>query len=151
MESKIKTIFLDANVIFSISYSGPERSRSYLLIELKKAKIIELVTSGIALEEASRNLELKRPSSLSTLKDIVKHIRILKDINPEEIECDRINSLPQDDRIIFASAVGHRANYFLTGNTKDFHHMVGEVVCGVKVMKPADFLHLGVCQSLHSL
>ena len=93
MEAEVKRIFLDANVIFSIAYSGPERSRSYLLIELKKAKIIELVTSVIALEEASRNLKLKKPSALSTLKDIARYIRVLEDVNPEEIKCEDINSL----------------------------------------------------------
>jgi predicted nucleic acid-binding protein len=144
VEAEVKRIFLDANVIFSIAYSGPERSRSYLLIELKKARIIELLTSIIALEEVSRNLEVKKPSSLTTLKDIVKHIRVLEDVVPEEIKCEDINSLPPDDRIIFASAVAHRSDYFLTGNTRDFSHMIGKVVCGVKIMKPADFLHLGL-------
>jgi predicted nucleic acid-binding protein len=143
MEPEIKVVFLDANIIFSIAYSGPEKSRSFLLLELKKAKIIELVTSFIALEEATRNLKLKKPSSLLILKDIIKHIRVLEDISLEEIECKEIYSLPQDDRVIFATAVGYKVDYFLTGNTRDFHHLLGDVICGVKVMKPAEFLHLG--------
>lgn len=142
MESKVKVVFLDANILFSIAYSGPEKSRSYLLVELKRAGLIDLVTSSMALEEAVRNLELKKPSALNILRDILGYIEVLNDIPLEEVECEEIYSLPRDDRLIFATAVGYRADYFLTGNIRDFQNMIGRVVCGVKVMKPADFLYL---------
>lgn len=141
MESKVDVIFLDAKVLFSMAYSGQEKSRSYLLVELKKAGIIGLVTSHIALEEAIRNLELKKPSALKILKNILDSVKILQDIPIENVECNNIYSLPLDDRFIFATAVWYKVDYFLTGNIRDFQHMMNKVICGVKVMKPADFLY----------
>ena len=59
-------VFLDANILFTAAYS-PD-GLSALLIELGAAGRVTLLTSPLAIVEAERNLEAKRPSALPTLR-----------------------------------------------------------------------------------
>ena len=62
MEKKL-TVFLDSNVLFSIAYSGKDRSRSYLLYELQDAGDIEIYISNLVKEEAMFNIKIKKPAA----------------------------------------------------------------------------------------
>lgn len=44
------------------------------------------------------------------------------------------------DRPVFLSAIGGNAVYLITLDTTDFAHVLGSVVCGVKVRTPKTFL-----------
>jgi len=54
-------VFLDANVLFTAAYR-PE-GLSALLVELGAAGRVTLLTSPLAIVEAERNLEAKRPAA----------------------------------------------------------------------------------------
>jgi predicted nucleic acid-binding protein len=54
-------VFLDANILFTAAYS-PE-GLSALLVELGAAGRVTLLTSPLAIVEAERNLEAKRPAA----------------------------------------------------------------------------------------
>ena len=59
-------VFLDANVLFTAAYI-PD-GLSAFLIELGAAGRVTLLTSPLAIIEAERNLEAKRPAALPTLR-----------------------------------------------------------------------------------
>jgi predicted nucleic acid-binding protein len=55
-------VFLDANILFTAAYSLD--GLSAFLIELATAGRLTLLTSPLAVVEAERNLETKRPAAL---------------------------------------------------------------------------------------
>jgi predicted nucleic acid-binding protein len=69
VEEKI-SVFLDSNVIFSMAYSGKNKSRSYLLIDMEQDGILSLYTSELALNEARINLAEKNPDALNEFEKI---------------------------------------------------------------------------------
>ena len=69
-------VFLDANVLFAAAYS-PD-GLSALLIELGAAGRVTLLTSALAIIEAERNLEAKRPAALPALRGNLSAVRIVR-------------------------------------------------------------------------
>ena len=62
MEGQIK-VFLDSNVVFSIAYTGKERSRSYLFYEIQALGRLKVYLSGLVCKEALFNIRRKRPEA----------------------------------------------------------------------------------------
>lgn len=139
MEEKIK-IFLDSNVLFSIAYSGREKSRAYLIYDIQEADILEVYISGIVSEEAMLNIRNKRPSSLSFLQELIQRSKILSDVMVDS-QNKQISKLPQNDRIILTTALYHEMSFFITGNDKDFKAFYNKRIHNTLILKPADFVN----------
>jgi predicted nucleic acid-binding protein len=105
-------LFLDANILFTAAYS-PD-GLSALLFELRRRRILNVLSSEHAAEEARVNLQLKRPGALSDFDRLLK----LTEIVPTPAKCPIPLNLPEDDLAIFGAALGGRATHFITGDRK---------------------------------
>jgi len=118
-------VFLDANLLFS----GSKKSGSVAeVIEFLSQKT-ELFTSDLAKEEARRNIEAKKPAWKEDFDKIISQVSVLPTI---------LRSLPvelaEKDIPILSSAIAGKCDYFVTGDKRDFSHLFGKTVAGVKIV-----------------
>jgi predicted nucleic acid-binding protein len=107
-------LFLDANILFTAAYSSD--GLSALLFELRRREILTLLTSAPAIEEAHVNLQLKRPEALDNFTSMLKLVEVIDTPAQSPLQL----SLPEDDLLIFTTAIAGRATHFLTGDKKHF-------------------------------
>jgi predicted nucleic acid-binding protein len=138
MERQIK-VFLDSNVLFSIAYTGRDRSRSYLSYEIQAFGVLRIYLSHLVCEEALVNIRRKKPDAEQFLRELIHRSKVLGDILAD-VKHEEIRKLPQNDRIILSTAVYHKADVFVTGNEKDFKPLYKRRVLGTLILRPADFL-----------
>ncbi len=140
MERQIK-VFLDSNVVFSIAYTGKERSRSYLIYEIQAPGRLKVYLSDLVCKEALFNIRRKRPEAEPLLNKLITQSKVLADI-AADLKHPEIHKLPLNDRIILSTAVYHKADVFLTGNERDFNDFYHKKVLGTLILKPVDFLDM---------
>ena len=118
-------VFLDANVLFSASNVGSNVvSLIALLCERQTA-----VACNLAIEEARKNVALKRPAWRPGFDELLKRVDILPSILFElQIQLDR------KDAPLLCAAIRGRCSHFVTGDKRDFGHLYGQVVQGVEVI-----------------
>lgn len=131
-------LFLDANVLFTAAYSGAGIARS--LFALAGAGACSLCTSAFALEEARRNLALKAQGKLAELERLLPALTVVPEPAPERLRQAQELPLPPKDAPIMAAAVACAAGLLVTGDRRDFGHLFGRVVEGVKVASPREAL-----------
>ena len=120
-------IFLDANILFSAARPD-SRMRAFLEVLSKQA---DFLTNAYAVEETRRNLELKSPNDLKSLKQLVRRCEMVSQLTADlEIE------LPLKDRPILGGAIAGLATHLLTGDERDFGRFWGKAVRGVKIVSP---------------
>ena len=129
-------VFLDANVLFSAAYREQAG-----LAALWKLRGVQLLTSSYAAQEAANNLD--KEDQQSRLRDLLEDVEIVSDeagmgatfqILLQEIV------LPDKDRPILAAAVAAKADFLLTGDIQHFGRYFGQILCGVRILRPAEFL-----------
>ncbi|MFN2323883.1 MAG: PIN domain-containing protein, partial [Trueperaceae bacterium] len=99
-------LFLDANVLFSAAI-GPAGAAAGL-IALGEAGACALVTSALAVTEASRNLSAKAPAAMDRWEVLAPVVGIVPEADPRLL--DRVGvALDAKDRPILAAALGFRA------------------------------------------
>jgi len=112
--------FLDANV-FVAAAASPQRGSSFLL-ETAKKRLLEIVTSHLALLEAERNIRNKlSPQALKRFHRLLQEspLLIVPASSPEEIR--RYHSLINEkDAPILAAAVSSKSDFLVTLDRKDF-------------------------------
>lgn len=118
-------VFLDANILFSASFS---KSQIRQMLD-GLATVAELVTSSHAVEEARRNLSVKKPANLPELESFLIVVRIFA-VDAFEIEVD----LAQKDIPILCGAIASKSDYLLTGDKKDFGPLFGKIIGDVKIV-----------------
>ena len=128
----VDRIFLDANIFFSIAYGSPDLNR---LGELVKRKHCVLFGSDYVIEEARRNLF--QPEQLKRLGAFLSKVQIVPEVDPK-IPCPI--SLPEKDKPVLLAAISIKADYLLTGDTIHFGKYFGEVVNGIRICRPQDYL-----------
>ncbi len=132
-------VFLDANVLFTAACSP--NGLSSLLIEIGASGRFALLTSQLAVIEARRNLEVKRPNALPRLD---RHLRVVETVTePGPRDVDRLtpDALAPKDRPILAAAIVARATHFITGDRGDFGPWIGgRGELPLLVMTPRQFL-----------
>ena len=133
-------VFLDANVLFTAAYSPA--GLSALLIELGAAGRVTLLTSPLAIIEAERNLEAKRPAALSTLRgSLTAAVRVVREPAPADVERLTPPELSSKDRPLLAAAIVAHATHFVTGDVADFGRwMDRRTRLPLRVMTPRQFL-----------
>ncbi len=132
-------VFLDSNILFSMAYTGKDRSRSYLIYELQDLKALKVYLSKLVCEEALLNIRNKKPASLPFLRELIGRSTVLVDIKAD-LKHQQVSRLPVNDRGILSTAVYHKMDFFITGNDKDFHMFYHKKVGDTIILKPADFL-----------
>ena len=118
-------VFLDANVVFSAC--NAENNIAALITWLKKDGTA--VTSDFAIEEARRNLSLKRPNWSPSLEPLLGGIEIVP-----SILFDIPVPLEEKDQPLLCAAIRNHCDYFATGDRRDFGHLYDEVVEGVRII-----------------
>jgi predicted nucleic acid-binding protein len=131
-------LFLDANVIFTAAYSAQGLSRG--LFRLAAAGKCSLCTSAFAHEEAFRNIHNKALQKLADLTILMKQVDILPEPHPKWVAWATALPLVQKDAPVLAAALQGKVGIFVTGDRRDFGHLFGRVLHGVKVLTPADAL-----------
>lgn len=106
--------FLDANILFTAAYNPPGLAR--LLFDLQKQKALQLLTSTLAIEEASINLEIKKPIAMDEITKLRESLQVVQ--TPSQLSASL--DLPPKDLAIFSAAVAARATHLLTGDRKHF-------------------------------
>ena len=132
--------FLDSNVIFSICWSGKEKSLSYLLYELQKEGFFRIFISRLVHDEARFNLETRRSEGMPLFKDLMRETEMVSDVSAVTGRKELV-SLPDNDRIILSTALFHRMDFFLTGNTRDFNSFYRNKIIKTTILTPGDFLN----------
>ena len=117
--------FLDANILFSASNGGSNIARLITLLTERETG----VTSDVAVEEARRNLALKRLAWQPALKILIENL----DIAPSAL-FDLPVSLDTADASLLCAAIRSRCAYFVTGDRRDFGHLYGQTVQGVEII-----------------
>lgn len=125
-------IFLDANILFSIAYGSPGLNR---LWESAKKKSCVLFTSNYVVEETKRNLFSS--DQLRNLEAFLSIVQLVPDVDPN-IPCPI--ELPEKDRPVFLAAISVKADYLLTGDMIHFGKYFGQIVKGIKICPPRDYL-----------
>lgn len=131
-------LFLDANVIFTAAYSSQGLSRG--LFRLAAVGKCALCTSAFAHEEALRNIQKKAPDKLAELNTLMQQVDILPEPHPQWINRAARLPLSSKDAPVLAAAFQGKVDIFVTGDRRDFGHLFGQVLEGVKILTPADAL-----------
>jgi predicted nucleic acid-binding protein len=131
-------LFLDANVIFTAAYSSQGLSRG--LFRLAAVGKCALCTSAFAHEEALRNIQKKVPDKLAELNTLMQQVDILPEPHPQWINRAARLPLSSKDAPVLAAAFQGKVDIFVTGDRRDFGHLFGQVLEGVKILTPADAL-----------
>ncbi len=122
-------IFLDANILFS---GSNRQSALHQLLELLSEKH-ELATSCYAIEEARRNITLKKTDWLDDFEELVSHLVLCP-----QAQLGKDIELVEKDRPILGAAIAGKCEYLVTGDRKDFGHLFGKTIEGVFVLPPSD-------------
>ena len=128
----VDRIFLDANILFSISYGSPGLNR---LWELAQKKRCLLFVSNYVVEEAKRNLFSSE--QLRNLEAFLSMVQLVPDVDPN-IPCPI--ELPEKDRPVLLAAISIKSNYLLTGDMIHFGKYFGQTIRGTKICLPRDYL-----------
>ncbi len=126
------SIFLDANILFSVAYGSHSLDR---LWELDKKGLCVLFASGYVIEEAKRNLA--KPDELNKLEASLSNVQIVLEADPS-MECPV--DLPEKDRPVLMAAISANADYLLTGDIEHFGKYFGQTIMGVRLCLPRDYL-----------
>ncbi len=140
MEKKIK-VFLDSNVLFSIAYTGKEKSRAFLIYEIQALGVLRVYLSNLVCEEALSNIRRKKTDAEELLNELIACSKVLEDI-VTHLSNSVLGKLPQNDRVILSTAVYHKMDVFVTGNENHFKHLYRKKVLDTLILKPMDFLNM---------
>ncbi|NCC25382.1 MAG: PIN domain-containing protein [Deltaproteobacteria bacterium] len=128
----IHRVFLDANILFSMSWKPSSLIR---LIDLARTGQCALMASGYVLEEARRNLP--KADQKTVLENIMRHVALVPEADPT-MACPL--DLPSKDRPVFMSAALAQADFFLTGDIRHFGPFFGQTVLGVRILTAREYL-----------
>ena len=84
--------------------------------------------------EANRNLAVKRPEWLTAFEELLPQIEVVPTV-VFALEVD----LAAKDVPLLCAAIRAEADYFVTGDRRDFGHLFDSAVSGVTVVTPLRF------------
>jgi len=131
-------LFLDANVLFSAAQNAGGGAAA--LFDLAEEGWCTLTASPHALQEARRNLELKRPELLPWLERLLRAVAVCPECSPQNAAWARAQRLPDKDAPILGAAAQARAGLLVTGDRTHFGHLCGNSLRGVLIVTPAEAL-----------
>lgn len=124
-------VFLDANVLFSASYSEQNR-----FLQFWRMEGVTPVTSPYAIGEVRGHL--RRPGHLKRFEELLAKTDIVSDVDLRIIPSGVF--VVEKDRPILAAAIGASIDFLATGDKNHFSHLYGVTVSFVYVISPTEFL-----------
>lgn len=125
-------IYLDANVLFSASYSEQNRFLQFWqLIGVKP------VTSPYAIAEVRGHLV--RPGHSDRFDNLLNETDLVSDADLRIIPPSVV--MVEKDRPILAAAIHASIDYLVTGDRNHFGHLYNTTISFVYVMSPPEFLN----------
>lgn len=131
-------LFLDANVLFSAAHNPGGNARALFL--LAEHRVVGLVASRFAVEEARRNIAVKHPERREELESLLASLELAAEPDPSLIAIARAAGVVEKDAPILGAAIGARVDALVTGDRQHFGHLYGLLVEGVQVFLPAQAL-----------
>lgn len=132
-------LFLDANVLFTAAISPGGASRA--LVRLSAAGACRLAASPFAIDEARRNVGVKRPDRRAELDVVLATLDRVGDARPDLLTW-AVRHVVAKDAPILAAAVGAHADVLVTGDRTHFGDLYGRTVRGLRVEPPRVALRL---------
>lgn len=132
-------VFLDANIF--VAATASDRGGSALLFEMAKKRLLEIVTSHLALLEAERNIRNKLPAqALKRFHRLLQESPLLIIPAPSAEEIRRCQLLINEkDAPILAAAVSGRSDFLVTLDRKDFmSEKMRRASLPLKIVTPRD-------------
>ena len=126
-------IFLDANILFSAALKG---SQIHRLVD-RLIRDHEVISSSYAHEEALRNIHLKRNFWLPDFSFLIQQVKIIQSVDGEL----PVNIAEQDRPILF-TALKSNCNLLLTGDFKDFGHLMEKPIGSLIIVSPVQMAGL---------
>ncbi len=118
-------VFADANVLFS---AADPKSATRILLEALFQHAAVVINEHVW-EEVRRNVDLKRPSLISSLEKLKPRFHmsakmtVLKDV-----------ALPDKDQPVLGGAVADQCSHLWTGDKRHFGHLYGKTIGGTLVV-----------------
>jgi len=132
---KIK-VFLDSNVWFSALYTDLKGSYPSLILRLAQEELLELYFSTLVELELRYNVQKKIPAKEKKIDILLKGAKRLADV---KFDLKLLNKLSERDQIIISTAIYHKMDVFITGNTRDFSYLLGKKIGKTLILTPKDF------------
>lgn len=131
-------VFLDANVLFSATLGGPVFTS---ILELTDVGAADLVSTRTCVAETVVNLERKRPGSIGALASVLLHVKLIDPVADELLLVvdEAAFLVGDDDAHVLASALTLRASVLVTGDVKDFGHLMERDDLPLRVRTPRAF------------
>ena len=117
-------VFVDANILFS---AADPASATRRLLDVV-ARHAAAITCPHAMEEARRNLELKRPARRQGLDEVMEFVTVSHAFSPPKTD------LPSSDIPILAGALGTRCTHLWSSDKKHFGSYYGRTLAGIRVV-----------------
>lgn len=131
----ITKVFFDSDAL--IAGSASRQGAAFILLQLSELGLIQGITSPRVLEECRKNLHLKLPEALPAFEQIISHaLTVLENPSKEEI-AEYSKMAHKKDLPILTAALGIKAQFLVTFNTKDFYP---DSELGLIVLEPGDLL-----------
>ena len=118
-------VFLDANVLFSASNGGSNIARLIAWLAERETA----VTSDLSIEEARRNITLKRAAWLPSFESLIAGLELA----PSALFEIPV-SIATKDAPLLCAAIRSRCQVFATGDRRDFGYLYGRRVLGVEIV-----------------
>ena len=99
-------------------------------------KNVALITSAYAVQETALNLT--KPEQGSRLAKLLRTVTI-QEYSANLPPLPAAVNLPEKDIPIFQAALRSKADILLTGDVSHFGRYFGATICGIRVMRPAEF------------
>jgi hypothetical protein len=119
--------FLDANLLFSASNAGSNIARLIAVLCVRGTA----VSSDLAVEEARRNITLKRAAWLPAFDRLLHSVEVV----PSAL-FELPARVPVKEAPLLCAAIRSRSQLFVTGDRRDFGHLKGQQVLGVEIVSP---------------
>ena len=130
--TKIDRIFLDSSILFSAAQMSTGLKK---LWELAKNGHCFLIVSRYSIEKVRRNFH--KAGDLKALDDYLAIANVISEAD-SRMKCPI--DLPKKARAILMAAISARADYLLTSDRKYFGEYFGQIIKGVKICMPKDYL-----------
>jgi len=134
-------IFLDANILFSASFHKSHLAEFLAMLQ----DHADLLTNAYAKTEAARNIAAKQPKRLAAHEKFVASLELVAVQLFDTGVC-----LAEKDQPILCGAIAGGADFLLTGDKKDFGHLFGKTVRGVKIVSVQTLLAVLIAHGIVS-
>ncbi len=135
MPAKTIRVFIDTNVWFSSLYGS---NNCQTIIDAHRHGMIIAVISARVLDELVKNVENKLPDQLQKLQTLLVSYPPEIAPNPVDIPEKYLSLISLKDLPIFVSAAQANANYFITGNIKDFKRNRKKKIGNITILTPKE-------------